>query len=58
MRRLLGLDLAITAEGRACLTDEAGRVLAERRLRLRRQDLEALHRVAGEALGRRTSSWW
>jgi transposase len=46
MRRLIGLDLAITAESRACLTDEAGHVLAERRFRIRRADLEALHALA------------
>jgi transposase len=51
MRRLLGLDLAITAENRACVLDETGMVLAERRFRLSRPELEALHRVATEGLG-------
>lgn len=46
MRRLLGIDLAITAEHRACLCDETGRVLAERSFRMRREDLEALHGFA------------
>jgi transposase len=47
---MLGLDLAITAEHRACLTDEAGRVLAERRLRSTRRDLIALATVAREGM--------
>ena len=51
MRRLLGLDLAITAENRACLTDEAGKVLAERRFRLTRSELDELHLVATLGLG-------
>jgi transposase len=51
MRRLLGLDLAITADNRACLIDETGRVLTERSFRLSRADLEALHAVAAEGLG-------
>jgi len=56
MQRLLGLDLAITAEGRACLTDGGGKVLCERRFRLTRADLEALHEAATEGMA--TSSWW
>jgi transposase len=47
---MLGLDLAITAEHRACLTDEAGTVLAERRLRTTRKDLVALAAVAREGM--------
>jgi transposase len=47
---LLGLDLAITAEHRACLTDEAGTVLVERRLRTARTDLVALATVAREGM--------
>jgi transposase len=47
---MLGLDLAITAEHRACLTDEAGTVLAERRLRSTRKDLVALATVAREGM--------
>lgn len=43
MRRHLGLDLAITAESRACLTEETGKVLSERSFLVRREDLEALH---------------
>ena len=50
MRRLLGLDIAITAENRACVTDETGKVLAERRFRLGRPELEALHEVAARDL--------
>ena len=50
MRRLLGIDLAITAEHRACLCDETGVVLGERSLRMRREDLEALHRFAVEGM--------
>lgn len=50
MQRLLGLDLAITAESRACLTDGSGKVLCERRFRLTRADLEALHEAATEGM--------
>ncbi len=50
MRRLLGLDIAITAENRACVTDETGKVLAERRFGLVRSELEALHEVASKDL--------
>ena len=56
MQRLLGLDLAITAESRACLTDGGGKVLCERRFRLTRADLDALHEAATEGMA--TSSWW
>lgn len=51
MRRLLGIDLAITAEHRACLCDETGRVLAERSFAMRREDLEALASFATADLG-------
>jgi transposase len=51
MRRSLGIDIAITAENRACLTDETGKVLAERRFRLTRSELQSLHRVASEGMG-------
>jgi len=51
VRRLLGIDIAITAENRACVTDETGKVLAERRFRLARGELEALHEVAARDLG-------
>lgn len=51
MRRLLGLDLAITAENRACLTDGSGQVLGERTFRHTREDLEALHEFSSEGLG-------
>lgn len=51
MRRMVGLDLAVTADNRACITDETGRVLAERRFRHTRADLEALYRAATEGLG-------
>ena len=51
MRRSLGIDIAITAENRACLTDEAGKVLAEGRFRLARPELESLHRLASEGMG-------
>ncbi len=51
MRRSLGIDIAITAENRACLTDETGKVLAERRFRLTRSELESLHHVASEGMG-------
>ncbi len=52
MRRVVGLDLAVTADNRACVTDETGRVLAERRFRHARGDLEALYRVAADGLGK------
>jgi hypothetical protein len=47
MRRLLGIDLAITAESRACVTDETGAVLHERSFRIRRNELEALYLKVG-----------
>ena len=50
MRRLLGIDLAITAEHRACLCDETGAVLGERSFRMHRGDLEALHGFAVEGM--------
>ena len=52
MQRLLGLDLAITAESRACLTDGGGKVLCERWFHLTRSDLEALHEAATEGMER------
>lgn len=51
MRRHLGIDVAITAEHRACLTDEAGNVVAERRWRTSRAELEALYEAATEGMG-------
>jgi transposase len=51
MRRFLGIDLAVTAEHRACLCDETGQVLAQWRLRMRRAELEALHERAVEGMG-------
>lgn len=50
MRRLLGIDLAITAESRGCVTDETGTVLHERRFRIRRNELEAFHDKAIEGM--------
>lgn len=50
MRRHLGLDLAITAESRACLTDDTGEVIAERKFHVRRRDLEDLHLLATEGM--------
>jgi transposase len=44
------LDLAITAEDRACLTDGGGTVLCERRFRLTRGELESLHEAATEGM--------
>jgi transposase len=46
MRRLVGIDLAITAESRACITDDTGRVISERRFRLTRTELEELYEVS------------
>lgn len=51
MKRLLGIDLAITAESRACVTDETGTVLHQRRFRIRRNELEALYLEASEGMG-------
>jgi transposase len=51
MRRVVGLDIAVTAENRACVVDEEGKVLAERRFRLVRRELEALHAEATRGLG-------
>lgn len=48
MRRLLGIDLGVTAESRACPTDETGAVLHERRFRIRRNELGALYDKAIE----------
>ena len=42
MRRVLGIDLAITAESRACIADATGEVLGERGFHMRRHELEAL----------------
>jgi transposase len=50
MRRSIGIDIAITAENRACLTDETGKVLAERRFRLTRPELESLLRLGREGM--------
>lgn len=51
MRRHLGLDIAIMADSRACLTDEAGHVIDERRFNINRADLESLYAIATEGLG-------
>lgn len=51
MKRLLGIDLAITAESRACVTDETGTVLHQRRFRIRRNELEGLYLKASEGMG-------
>lgn len=48
--RMLGIDLAITAENRACLTNATGSVIAERRFRLRREELEEVFTIANEGL--------
>lgn len=50
MRRHLGLDLAITAESRACLTDETGRLILERRFHIHRGDLEDLYAAVTEGM--------
>lgn len=50
MRRHLGIDLAITAESRACLTDETGHPILERRFHIHRGDLEALYGAAVEGM--------
>jgi len=50
MRRLLGIDLAITAENRACITDETGQVIAERGFGRTRSELESLHEVATDGM--------
>lgn len=50
MNRYLGLDIAVTADCRACLTDETGQVLSESRFRIAREDLERLHQVATKGL--------
>lgn len=50
MRRVLGIDLAITAESRACVADATGEVLAERGFHIRRNELEALYEVATESM--------
>ncbi|MBA2274717.1 MAG: IS110 family transposase [Actinobacteria bacterium] len=46
MRRVIGIDLAITAESRACVADATGGLLAERGFRMRRHELEALFEAA------------
>lgn len=48
--RMLGIDLAITAENRACLTDATGTVIVERRFRLHRAELEELYAIASKDL--------
>lgn len=50
MRRVIGIDLAITAESRACVTDTTGEVLAERGFHIRRHELEALLEVASAGM--------
>jgi len=51
MRRLLGIDLAITADNRACIMEETGRVIVERRFGRTRGELEDLLAVATDGLG-------
>jgi transposase len=50
MRRVLGIDLAVTAQCRACLADARGEVVVERRFRIRRNELEALFEAATEGM--------
>jgi transposase len=50
MHRLVGIDLAVTAESRACVTDETGKVIHERRFRITRNELEALYCKATEGM--------
>lgn len=50
MRRVVGLDIAVTAENRACVVDQEGKVIAERRFPLVRRELEALHAEASRGL--------
>lgn len=50
MRRVLGIDLAITAVNRACVANAAGEVLAERKFHMRRHELEELFEVATEGM--------
>ncbi|MGI8407332.1 MAG: IS110 family transposase [Actinomycetota bacterium] len=67
MRRVIGIDLAITAESRACIADATGEVLAERGFHIRRNELEALWDAASDGLNEEdqllvvmepTSSMW
>jgi len=55
MQRLVGIDLAVTAESRACVTDETGKVIHERRFRIRRNELEALNFRAAEGMSEEDS---
>lgn len=48
MRRVLGIDLAVTAESRACVADATGEVLVERGFHIRRHELESLFDTAME----------
>jgi transposase len=50
MRRVVGIDLAITAESRACIADATGEVIAERGFHVRRHELEALFDAATEGM--------
>ncbi len=50
MRRVLGIDLAITAESRACVADATGAALAERGFHIRRHELEALFEAAVDGM--------
>ena len=50
MRRVIGIDLAITAESRACVADATGTVLAERGFHIRRHELEALFEAASDGM--------
>ena len=67
MRRVIGIDLAITAESRACVADATGDVVCERRFRIRRNELEALFQAATDGMNEKdelvvvmepTSSMW
>lgn len=52
MQRILGIDLAITAANRACVTEENGTVVHERRFFVNRHELEALYDKATEEMGK------
>jgi transposase len=51
MQRVLGIDLAITAAHQACVTEENGAVIHERRFFITRHELEALYDKATEGMG-------
>jgi transposase len=50
MQRILGIDLAITAAHQACVTEENGSVIHERRFFINRHELEALYDKAIEGM--------